>query len=161
MKDKLVFGRSLLLTVYQEINKQAESLLEDVIEKSRKSDETYIVDIGGITQTDVMTKILIDTGLKNNMCVVLGRGVVNPFKKSGHHKHIYKEADFNLTNPSKRPNEILVSANVDIDNLALSDKDRIVGGFMDHDKYRRKVERLTKLKKKLRREVKRNGLRSD
>ncbi|MBE7897165.1 hypothetical protein G7L40_00375 [Paenibacillus polymyxa] len=161
MKDKLVFGNSLLLKVYEEINKQAELLLLNAIEESKKSDMTYIVDIGGINQTQKMVATLIDAGLKNNICVVLGRGAINPYKRSERQKYIYKESDFNLTDPSKRPNEILVSANVDIDNLALSDKDRIVGGFMDHDKYRRKVERLTKLEKKLRREVKRNGLRSD
>lgn len=116
---------------------KAEELLINAIEESETNNQTDFVTTNGFEQRHVLDKVLVYVGKKKKMTVILSKqaSAIHSFKCNMKYKHIYNEETFNAMNHTDRPNDILVSDNVNIDKLIGTETDRIVSGFRKSLRY--------------------------
>ncbi|PIH61524.1 hypothetical protein [Paenibacillus sp. LK1] len=141
------FYEMLYSNVGHELKKKSTHLLQISINESLISNETCLVDIDGFNIPNLLSGVIVLVAAERNMTVVMGSGWMNPYQKR--YAHVYTVSSFNKLHKNKRPSNILITEGVDIDKLKLGNRDKIISGFVDYEKYQRRELRKLKLREEV------------
>ncbi|ASA21793.1 hypothetical protein [Paenibacillus donghaensis] len=124
MKDKIKFSMNLHGALYIDIKSKAKEFLNKGIEKGE------FVSVDEFNCRYLFELILIEVAKKRKLTVIIGKDSERIAQLQTKHKyaHIYNPVEFAKSSPN-RPNEIIVSDNISIENLRGLENDVIVGGF--------------------------------